>query len=357
MKKTVLMLAAVLLLTGLFTACSSEEPFAYDYDLSEYVELGNYGAVRASFKNSDEITQEEMDEMLYQIRLAHATFDEEKDVAEKYDQVTVDLKVLYDGVSVKDAAQEDYKVILGLESVGDIENALRPALIGKRVGDAVQAETALSANQTIYGDLAGKTVLLSATVKKIHAPDVPELDVDFVLSITQGEFGDVSSFVEDLRISTLSYRWEEKQTKVLDAFMESCRVLQYPEKEMNEYKKQYRTEVETQASLYGMAYDQYVTNYMKMTFQEAEEQYNQKARRQVKADMVMLYLPRVMGTTLSEEEYQMLLQSYFEADGESVGVSSAEEYEKKFTRESLTRSFLWDKSFMEVLESAVPVEE
>jgi len=357
MKKTVLILVAVLLLTGLFTACGSEEPFAYNYDLSKYVELGNYEGVRASFKNSDEVTQEEMDEILYQLRLAHAVFNEEKDVAEKYDQVTVDLKVLCDGVSVEDAAQENYQVILGLESVGDIENALRPALVGKRVGDAVQAEATLSADQNVYGDLAGKAVLLSATVKKIHAPDLPELDVDFVLSVTMGEFGDVATFVEDLRASTISYRWEEKQTRVLDAFMESCRVLQYPEKEINEYKKQYRTEIETQASLYGLTYDQYVTNYMKMTFQQVEEQYNQKARQQVKADMVMLYLPRVMGTTLTEEEYQMLLQSYFEADGESVGVSSAEEYEKKFTRESLTKSFLWDKSFMEVLENAVPVEE
>lgn len=347
-------IAALLLLTVSLASCGKEEGARYDYDLTEYVVMGDYMGVRASFEPADTVTEEEIDEALLQLRLEDGGFTEKEKPVERHDRVTLDFALLLDGTVQEAYSQTDFQVIVGLETNNEVTRAVEQAILGLGVGSVGETDYTYPAAIT-SGELSGKTVRLTATVKKVEFFSDPPLTDGDVNSMTDGAFHTVEALRASLKEDLLSFKRENRRTAVWNAYLETVVVKQYPEKELQEYLEQYRNYCKDLAASAEMEFSAFLTEYMEMTEAEFEQDALVEARRLVKNDMVMVQLSRLMGTTLSEEEYVAGLARYFA--GQESEFSSAEAFESYYGKEYIRENLIWDKAVETMAENAVRIEE
>jgi len=356
MKKRILCGAAAylfLLLSLSLVSCGKAEP-RYNYDLTEYVVLGDYMGVRASFEPADEVSEEEIDEALLQLRLEDGDFTAAEKAVEKHDRVTLDFTLSLDGAVLENYSHTDFEVIVGLETNNEVTRAVEGAVLGLAAGQTGETDYTYPLSAA-SGELSGKTVRLTAKVKKVEVfSEAPLTDSD-VNGLTGGAYKTVEALRASLEEDLLSFKRENRRTAVWNAYLETVVVKQYPEKELQEYLEQYRNYCKDMAKAAGVDFSVFLSEYMQMTETEFEQDALVEARRLVKNDMVMVQLSRLMGTTLSEEEYQVGLERYFA--GQSSEFTSAEEFEAYYGKEYIKENLIWDKAVETMAENALRIEE
>lgn len=130
------------------------------------------------------------------LRKQRATFVEVDRPAEKGDRVTVDFVGTLDGEPFEGGSATDYVYVIG-------ESRLLPefdtAPIGLKAGEKKTFDVTFPEN---YGaeHLAGKTAQFELTVKKVEAPQLPEVDAEFAKSLGI-EDGDVAKMRDEIRAS------------------------------------------------------------------------------------------------------------------------------------------------------------
>ena len=239
----------------------SKEP--YDYDLSEYLTLGEISPVKAKFDDPEECSEEDVDDAVFQILLNYATFTEKKEgsKAELYNRVTVDLEVLQNGKAVAELGKKDYQIVIGQQTDSDEDLVLGGALVGARVGDLRKKDYTYP--EELDGDaLAGKKVRFSATVKKIEKHTIPELIDDTVADFTSNAFSTVKEFRESVKNDILQERKLAKAQAVWLAIKEDAKVKKFPERELQDALAMYRQNYESLAARFNLSLEQLVTVYL-----------------------------------------------------------------------------------------------
>jgi len=130
---------AILLIAFVFlSACKKEEPALtlpplqtetetvekmswYDFDLSEYMTMGDPMGVQAKFDDPEVCEEKEIDEALFQVMLAGASFEEKTGKAERYDKVKISFTMELEGVLQEKYSREEYEIVIGLDAQEDLE--------------------------------------------------------------------------------------------------------------------------------------------------------------------------------------------------------------------------------------------
>lgn len=328
----------------------SKEP--YDYDLSEYLTLGEISPVKANFDDPEECSEEDVDDAVFQILLNYATFTEKKEgaKAELYNRVTVDLEVLQNGKAIDELGKKDYQIVIGQHTDSDEDLVLGGALVGARVGD--QRKKDYTYPEELDGsELAGKKVRFSATVKKIEKHTIPELIDDTVADFTSNAFSTVKEFRESVKNDILQERKMAKAQAVWLAIKEDAKVKKFPERELQDALAMYRQNYESLAARFNLSLEQLVTVYLESDMKTFEADAKKYAEEKVTNDMIMTQLVRLQNITLTDEEYQAGARDYFEKEEGDFG--SFEEFVEFYTEENLRRNLLWDKALKTVEDNAV----
>ena len=359
MKRIFCVLCVLCLILPCLFACAeegTETKKRYDYDLSEYVTIPDPRAIQAEYDDPSVCTPEEIDEAIFQIMLSNAGFTgKEGGVVEKYNKVELSFVVELDG-EVQDAySQENHSIIVGYEGNGDLDYVLGEALIGKAVGETASADYTYPPSALELGSFAGKTVTVKGTISKIYSHSIPEFTELFVQQMNMEGIETIEDFRVYLDMEILASKRSAMEAAVLDAYLAGVTVKKYPEAELQDYKNRYIENVKSIANQFGMTVDEYMKLYMGSTEGELESLALSDAQTRVKNDLACIQGSRVMGTTLTEEEYQEGLTGYFETNGAGE-FESEEEFEAYYTREILYESILWDKTFQVMVENATPIE-
>ncbi len=358
MRRFFSILCVLCLLTSLFSACEKEKNVSskrYDYDLDEYVTVPDPKAVKAVFADPTVCTDAEIDEAIFQIMLSNAAFTEkENGKVEKYNKVQISFSMEIDGKELTEFSQDNKEMIIGYEGNSDTDAALAKALVGKAVGEKAEAEYTYPASAVELGVYAGKTAKLFGEVKKIYQQSVSECTDDFVKKI-----GDENlNTVEDLRMSLETQIIEGKESAksyaVLNAYLDGVEVKKYPEAELQAYVNNYMASIDAAAEQMEMTREEYITVCLESTLEETKKTAESDAKMRVKNDLACIQGSRLMGTTLTDEEYKDGLESYFSTQGE--GFQTAEAFEEYYTKEIIFESILWDKTFQVMMENAIRVE-
>lgn len=326
----------------------------YDYDLTEYITMGDITAVQAKFDDPSVCAEKEVDAAIFQILLSQAEF-EEKAVgqrAERYNKVTVDLTVMQNGEVLADYGRTDYDVVIGLETEHGENTALGEALMGSAVGETRTAEYTYP--QAVGGDgLSGQTVILSAVVKKVHRQIIPELIDATVGEISGDTFATVQEFRQAVRQDILAEKQRAKEQAVWLAVKKNAFVRRFPEEELQDYVATYTKYYEDLAAQYEVSLEQLVTVYMKSDMEAFAEDARAFAEEMVTNDMILVQLVRLQNITLSDEEYLAGARAYFALEESEFG--SFEEFTEYYTEENLRRELLWDKALKAVVDRAVRI--
>ncbi len=331
----------------------NESAELYDYDLSEYLTLGEVSPVKAEFDDPSVCTEEEVDKAVFQILLKNASFEEkgESGKAELYNRVTVDFSVLQNGKELEDRTKNDYEIVIGLQTDSEEDLVIGGALVGAEVGE--QRKATHRYPDELNGDvLAGQKVQLVATVKKIERHIIPTLIDENVGEITGDTFSTVQEFRESVKQDILNEKKLAKGQAVWLAIKNDAEVKKFPERELQDTIDLYRKNYEELAAKFELTLEELVETYLESDMETFEADARTYAEEKVKNDMIMTQLVRSLNITLSDEEYKDGVKAYYEA--EEGEFSSLEAFVEFYTEENLRRNLLWDKALKTAEEQAIP---
>ena len=167
-----------------------------------------------------EVTNEDVDRTLEDIRMRNADFEEKEGAAGKGDRLTIDFDGKIDGESFNGGSAEDFQFLLG---EGQMLEEFDKGLDGSKAGETRQVEFSFPED---YGseEVAGKDVEFDVTVKAVEKRVLPELDDKFAetLGIAEGGIEKMKQEIEEnLKRELESRRRVTVRDRVMDALYDS----------------------------------------------------------------------------------------------------------------------------------------
>lgn len=174
-------------------AAEGELGFTATFEVYPDVRIGDMSRLRIE-RVVSEIGDAEVDRTIDVLRKQRVSWRDAGRAAQDADRVTIDFVGKLDGVAFQGGTATDYPFVLGEgRMLADFENGVRGAAAGETRSFPV-------AFPEDYGnkELAGKTALFEVTLKKVEAPELPELDSEFARQLGVAD-GDVQKMREDVR--------------------------------------------------------------------------------------------------------------------------------------------------------------
>ena len=160
-----------------------------------------------------EVTDEEVDEQIKQMRLREAELSvREKGGIKETDYVTIDMQRL-DAESKTPIIGEREEDVAFFVDDEKLKDALRAGLIGKKADASFQVE--LPVEENAEGE-AEATAPYEVTVKEVKERTLPELDADFIKQATREEAEDEAGLKEFIK-SQIGKGLEEESRKLLES--------------------------------------------------------------------------------------------------------------------------------------------
>ncbi|MBQ4340142.1 MAG: trigger factor [Firmicutes bacterium] len=350
MAKKLIALCTMLALVLSMTACGSSSDKPYDYDLSEYVTLGDYIGVEVERVDPIEVTDETVDGEIM-IRLEENTSTETYTEGTVEDGTTVNIDYVgkIDGVEFEGGSAAGFDLILGS---GLFIDGFESGLVGKTVGETVVLDLKFPED---YGneELNGKDVEFTVTINSYSKEIIPDLNEEFVKSVSDcTTVEEYKALVKsELEAQAKELAEQEMMAAAWEAVYNNATILKYPEEELAEKEAEMKEYYEQYSQSYGME----LADFLQMaglTEEEFNEEAKMYAETSVAEEMIMYSIARAEGLTISDEEYQTGAAEY----AENLGFEDIAALEEYYTKEMIEDSLLWDKFFDFILENAKIVE-
>lgn len=307
----------------ILSSCGSDVavPDQYDYDLADYIRLGEYKGV--SYEGGDtSVGEGEIEEYI-------------KSVLEQETTVETITSGTVTSESIVDISYEGYidgeKFEGGSgESTLDIDNSnfidgFAEGIIGHDVGDTFDINVVFPED---YADeeVAGKPAVFTVTIRSMQENVVPEYNDEFVRKNT--DFNNTEEYEADIRKTLKEEKKQENEKnarlEVFGKIVSSSEILKLPEAE---YDARYSSIVDSYKSSAGEgedALEKYLKNSMGMTVDEFYAQAEKSAKETVKNELVLYAIAAAEGINISDKEYGEYLEALIEDAGYTGDTFKAE---------------------------------
>lgn len=336
----------VMLLTGAFAAsmilagCSRSTGLETDE-----LTISKYKGVEVDeIEKPDEVTDEDVEAYIQSILQSNAVTQDITDRAvQDGDTATIDFVGKIDGVEFEGGSSTDYPLTIGS---GMFIDGFEDSVIGHNIGDTYDWEGMFPED---YGnaDYAGKPVVFTITVKAVTQQEVPELDDDFVKSVSEE-----SETVEEYKKEVKAQLEEDAQSDYEDslsqavwqAVLDNTEVTKYREEEVKEISDSLIEQYKTAAEYYGQEYEDFIETQMGYSVEDFEEQVDEAAKASVKQTMVTEAIAEKEKIKLTDEEYEAQLEQMAEdygyTDVDSLKESAEEEDLKDIALNNMVKAWL-----------------
>lgn len=294
MKKILVVLTAVILITATLAGCG--EKFYYAYDINDYISVGEYSNVvdRKSLEYFDAL--DEFYNMTYGTDLGYET---EEGKVENGDLANIDYVGKLDGVAFEGGTGKNYD--LGIGS-GTFIPGFEDGLIGVDIGSTVDLDITFP-KEYQSAELAGKAVVFTVTVNYVTKyADPTEPDA------RKYGFKDLADY--------------EKQAN--DYAVKSCMFQQiyavttfnsFPAKEEEELQNGMLAFYEENCAAQGITLEQFANSYGYTLDQFKEVIREQFVRPYMKRDLVAYYVLQINDAKLTSEDVDAKIKE-LEAENE-----------------------------------------
>ena len=355
MAKKILAFALAFAMVFSMTACSSSKVETsekqYDFDLSEYVTVGDYMGLEVERVDPGEVTDDDVNAEITNTLESQISWDEVDRPAENGDRVNIDYEGKVDGETFDGGSAEGYDLTLG---DGAFIEGFEDGLVGASKGETKTLELTFPDPYLNNEDLSGKPVVFTVTVNSVSEENVPELNDDFVKSLKE-DYKTVEEYQAAVRADLEEQEAESAKQAMMSTLWEQVlngsEVIKYPEdevaakqQEMVDYYKQY-------AENYGMSWEDFIS-MTGMTEEEFTEEAKTYAEESVKEEMVMYTIVRNEDIAVTEKIYEEEAQKYVD----SLGYDSIEALEEAYDKDTIITSILWNQVFEFLLDNANVVD-
>ncbi len=305
-------------------ACSKDSEI-YDYDLSEYVTVGEYKGLDSSYETV-EVTQEDLDVAIGGVLAAAAKADKvTTGVAVIGDKVNIDFNGTVDGKAFDGGSAKAQDLTLGS---GSMIPGFEDQIVGEKIGSTFTIDVTFPEDYHAE-NLKGTKAKFEITINyKEGDPIMPEFNESFVKNNSQ--YSTMEEYMKELEKNVREAKeGQEKarvQTEIWTKVIESSEVIKYPEVELKRKIDQNYEYYKSYASYYEMEFPEFLNTYLGMTEEEFEDYVNQQSEVICKQEMVLYTIARNEGIEVSKEEYDKGLKTMLEKEG----FSSMDEFEAAY---------------------------
>lgn len=341
MKKAVSLILAALTLSATLVSCGGDEDLLtrkYNYDLSEYITLGDYRNLPAEGYRY-EVTDEEIQQQVLATRSYYSrTTDVTDRPAQSGDIVYINYVGTIGGEEFEGGSEEDCEVTIG---AGTFMKEFEESLIGKNPGDSYAIDLTFPDPYPSYPEQAGKDVHFEIYVDSILEQELPVYNDDFARVYlghnTTADFEKhVRSMLEDHYQSIFR---EYVDSQIWPVLVENTTVLQYPEEEVEAMYNDIITSNTAYAEAMGLNLAPYIEVNYNMTLDEFYAAARAECEGRVKEEMICYAIARAEKISLSEEEYQERALDYAI---NIYNVNSVAAFENIFDKEVIRQTIMFD---------------
>ncbi|XRQ12749.1 trigger factor [Actinomadura welshii] len=252
--------------------------FTAEVDIRPKFEVPDYDGLEVVVDDA-EVTDEQVDETLGNLRERFASLTNAERAAEEGDFATIDLVARIDGEEIEDASTSGYSYEVGSKS--SVEG-LDEAITGLAAGEDTTFTGALAG-----GERAGEEAEITVTVQSVKVKNLPDLDDEFAQLAS--EFDTIDELRDDVR-SRLArqvkmQQLSEARDKALEALLEKVDI-PLPDKVVEEEIGRRNQQLEQQLQMAGMSKEDYLSGEEK-TEEEFDAEVADAARLAVKGGFVL----------------------------------------------------------------------
>ncbi|MCI9382397.1 MAG: trigger factor [Dorea sp.] len=345
MKKRIMTLVTgILASAAVLTGCSGSKGLETDaLSISVYK-----GVEIDEIQKPAEVTDEDVENTIQSSLQMNATQEEITDrPVEDGDIATIDFTGKINGQEFEGGSSTDYPLTIGS---GLFIDGFEDSVIGHNIGDTYDWQGKFPDNYQ-NAEYAGKDVVFTITVKGIAEESVPELNDNFVKSVSE-KSKSVKEYKEEVRKqltddNETSYENQVGQA-VWQKVLENTEIKKYPEDEMKELSKTLIDQYKSMAEYAEQDYETYIQEQMGYSVEEFEKQVEEAAKASLKQSMVTEAIADKEKIKLSNKEYKEQLKkiadSYMYEDVDALKEAAEEEDLKDIALNNMVREWLKEHS-------------
>ena len=272
----------------------SQLAFTAEVDVRPAIELPDYKGIAVTVDTA-EVSDEDIDEQLTQLRSRFATFNTVERAAEEGDYLTLDLSgAAKEGEQIDEAQATGLTYVVGSKTLVE---GLDDAVLGMSAG-----ETKTFDSKLVAGPRKDEEVDITVTVTAVKVRELPEVDDEFAQM--------ASSFdtAEELRADTAQWVARNKKLtqggqardKVLEALMEQVEI-PLPESFLHAEVHFRQNSILSQLQQAGLSIESYL-EHEGQTREEFDAEVEKRAAEAMKAQFLLDAIARAEEVQISQEE-------------------------------------------------------
>lgn len=365
MKKRIMALFLALTMVASATGCGKGYKIGDKGEVyNDYITVKKWKGLEVEKVEPIAVTDEDVQASIDSDIQTLTSYKEVKDRGAKNgDQVTIDFVGKLDGVAFQGGTGSD-TFILG---EGQFVEGFQEGIVGHKAGE--KFDVPLTFPKNYGGDLGGKAVVFTMTLKKVEEVKVPELtdEVAKKLNPKAKNVEDYKKLVKaDLEKSNKEVAEDQMRSSLFGLLSKEWDVKEYPKEDLKEHKKEAKeyyeqeyqgylsyvasmsgTSVEEVESTYGMTVDQFVSSMYGTTIEEM-------AKMQHALQMTMDLIAKVEKIKVKQKDMDAFLKEQADMAGydldeykekleeEAEDKDELEEMIKKATFQEKILDFLWE---------------
>ncbi|SFH66622.1 trigger factor [Pseudobutyrivibrio sp. OR37] len=302
---------------------STAEQTEIEYNVDDYVTLGDYKGIEVTVEGEYEYTDDGFDKYVADTISQSAIFVEDKSQKEIQEDsiVNVDYVGSQDGVAFDGGSAEDQTLDIANNcSAGSTQgyiDGFTTGLVGHKVGEEVAYEVTFPEN---YGnaDLAGQTVVFTFQVNYIAKAISSKKDLtDDIVSEKFG-YDTVDKYMDSLKDSynskLESNLKNDTETAVLNAIIKNSKVSEVPENLLQARLDLILTMQDKQYQAYGTTLKDYITS-MGYDYDEEVAKIKANVEESTKTELILEAIAKAENIKVDDKDYSDFISKIYSQMG------------------------------------------
>ena len=271
--------------------------YTAEADILPDVKLGDYKKLKVK-KPENKVSEQDINEIVENIRKAYAEKKATKKKAELSDEVIIDFVGKKDGEAFQGGTAKDYHLELGSHS---FIPGFEEGIVGHEPGDKFDLDLTFPKDYH-EKSLAGAKTVFEVLLKQVNAVSLPELDADFAKKC--GPFKDMKELRADIEKNLKAQNEHRITEKFKDDLVEAlvaASEVSAPEILIEDQLRLVKNDIERNAAATGAKLEDYLKQN-NLTKAEWEKQAREVAEKRVKASLVLQILARDAKIEVSDDD-------------------------------------------------------
>ena len=268
------------------------------------VNIGQYTGYTLG-KEDPEVTEEDINKAIDELRSQNSTFIVKDDKAEMGDIVVIDFEGTINGVAFDGGKASNHELELGSKS---FIPGFEEQLVGVSLGDEVDVKVKFPEN---YGsdEISGKDAVFHVVVHEVKRRVLPQLDDEFIKDLNLANVGNIDQLRENRRKQLVNTKMNTVRTNYINKLLEEIKkvsTFDIASEILDEEKVSRQKNLEDRLMKSGLGLDQYL-ELVKKSKEDLDAELLAEAKKGLESYLVMDKIAEKENISLTEEEVEFEL--------------------------------------------------